>query len=1253
MSELSGGKPRRRERRRRRTGTTAITALVTSAAVALLGWVGPSYASTGPAGAKPTASATSAAPQHKVEAAPAKKPLPAATSPAASKPSAQSRSTSAPSTSGPSTSAPSTSGPSTSGPSTSAPSTSGPSTSAPSTSRAPNSATSAAKAKSLRAKAAAHALASASAKDAQATACGGPLAFDTVHACASITDGGSDTYTLTTGHADDLLTVQLTQTGQGAVTATLTGPDGTDTGCQITGWFGPAECPTGAAGTYTLVVSDAYDTSGYSLSVSSLQSSPCTTLTAAQLPFGAPALTGSLAAGGASACYAPAGGGSGDLLRVGGLPDGLRATVYDAHSTDVCYLQPGQDTCAVTGTGPYRVILRDLYAEAVTYEVNLNRVSYPAGCTTLAAAPFGDPGQAVVSGTLPVGGAECRSVTLPDGPARVSLQGGGSTNGSAAWTLYTSDGQQVCAGRDDVTCDSLPGAGTYTLLLENTSPFDAADYTAAVIPLTGTDGCAASVGTSYDLPLLHRTLTSPVQVDCQPFSGSAGDRIDLTGQLITTIVGPAGTAGCSRDTDDGSTQDGCVLTGTGPYRAISYGEYDQTGPYTMRIARLSDPAGCTPLTPQVYGTTPVSSHNPCWLLQVPAAGTYDVGGTQVYHQDGTRFCADGAESCAFPAAGTYAMVFRPDFLDDTPFVPVFVSPVQPRGCVAGASDTGFTSDPVSFDLTAAGQRDCLVLPTPSGKGLYLVAAPSATGNHPVETVYDAKGVQQCRSEYAFDVCKLTGTAPFHIAVRATVPGVYGLTVQRTGAAAGCAAWPQSSFGGSTGTPFQLTAQRQTVCLALPANGHSTAEMFDYTNTTNKVNASVRVYDAAGNEVCDTVGSSATTCRFTAGVGYTAVLVGAGTADTYHLVRRDVSSTATCAAPASLAIGGQSTDYSFTSALDSRCLRVQAPATDKLWLSVRTPDAAANSGAELLVVDSTGTIVCWQQGASCRVTGSASYVAIVLAAGYAGTPIAAHVDTWRIGTAAGWVPQCTANSLSPDGFGPRSGSLTQSSAAFCGVMQVKPGQFFDIYGTESDPVTQPALGIYSNAGWNGTGLDYPYQCAGVGTFHFECSVSGNAAATQVVLVLSPGNTRLPVRYAVQGVCRSQCSTGPKAADVTSVSPASGPADGRNKVVIHGSNLTLGTEVDLAQNADRPADDPMSTPVSVSADGTSLTVLLNTYEVPVGTYDVVLDLAGYSTGTRSPGYLPGGYTVTAPNPPSKGGGPAHITDPVWVAAHRPKA
>jgi hypothetical protein len=279
-----------------------------------------------------------------------------------------------------------------------------------------------------------------------------------------------------------------------------------------------------------------------------------------------------------------------------------------------------------------------------------------------------------------------------------------------------------------------------------------------------------------------------------------------------------------------------------------------------------------------------------------------------------------------------------------------------------------------------------------------------------------------------------------------------------------------------------------------------------------------------------------------------------------------------------------------------------------------------------------------------VSGSASYVVAVLASGYAGTPIAAYVDTWRVGTASGWVPQCTANSLSPDGFALTSGTLTESSTAFCGVMQVEPWQYFDVYGTDSDPAAAPALGLYSNANWNGTSFDYAYQCVGQsGGFDYQCSIGGNAPATQVVFILSPGDATTPVQYTMQGVCRSQCSTPPKPADVTSVAPASGPTGTDNQVVIHGSNLTLGTEVELAQDGVRASDYPMATPVSVSADGTTLTVLLSTLDVAAGTYDVVLDSVGYSVGTRSPGYLPGGYTVTAAM--YKGGGPAHITDPPW--------
>ncbi|MEU9199341.1 hypothetical protein [Streptomyces sp. NPDC048332] len=1088
----------------------------------------------------------------------------------------------------------------------------------------------------MRAKASVRAADSALPAHTEASDCGGPLTLDTVYACESITDDGSDTYTLTTSVDQDLLTIQLTQSEEAFVTGQLTGPDGAAVDCSIMGWTGPASCRTNAAGAYTLVVTDSFGTGGYTLAVSSLKASPCTAVTGADLAFGAAPLSGSIAAGGASSCYAINSGAadSGDLLRMGGLSYELQATFYDSTSTEVCVAGQYSATCRLSGTGPYRMILRDTYAQATSYNVTISRVSRPAGCTTLAAAPFGDPGEAVASGSIPVGGVQCRTVTLPDGPARVSLKGGSSTSGHTSWTLYDAQGQQACAAADDATCDSLPGAGTYTLLLENSSDFDPADYSVALAPLTGTNGCAATVGTAYDLPLLHGTLISAVQTDCRPFNGTTGDRIDLRtstdsyGEIITTIVGPSGTESCSRDTGDGPGEDGCVLIGPGPYRAITYSAYDLTGTYTTRIGRLSEPAGCTELAPQAYGSAPTASATPCWLLQVPGAGSYDVGGTQVYRQDGTRLCASGSSTCAFPAAGTYALVFRPAHLDDTTFTPVFISPMQTQGC-ATTSDTGFATGPHVVELTAPGQRDCLLLPTASGSGLYLAATPSDSGVKAETTVHDSKGVQQCESGYAFSVCKLTGTAPFHLVLTAPATGTYRLSIQRTGDTAGCAAWPQSAFGGSHGARVQLTRTRQTACLALPARGHATAEMFDFTNSTNRLNASLRVYDAAGDQVCVTSGSTATTCRFTTGVSYAAVLVGTGIADTYDLVRRDVSSTAKCAAPASLTVGGRSTGWTFRSALDSRCLRIGAKAADKLWLSVRTPAASAGSGAELLVVDGSGTIVCWQHGVACRVTGSTSYVVAVLASGYSGTPINARVDSWRMGDESGWAPQCTSNPLSPDGFTPRSGTLTETSTAYCGVMQVGPRQSFHVYGTDNgSTAATPVVNMFSGANWNGSSIDYAYQCGNTnaGDFAFSCSVSGDAPATQVVFVVSPSASTTPVEYTIQGVCSSQCASPPQTADITSLTPASGPAEAENQVVVHGAFLNLGTEVELELDGS-VVSGHSARPVSVSDDGTSLTVLLSTHGLPPGKYDVVLDRAGYEVGTRSPGYLPEGYTVTA--------------------------
>lgn len=132
-----------------------------------------------------------------------------------------------------------------------------------------------------------------------------------------------------------------------------------------------------------------------------------------------------------------------------------------------------------------------------------------------------------------------------------------------------------------------------------------------------------------------------------------------------------------------------------------------------------------------------------------------------------------------------------------------------------------------------------------------------------------------------------------------------------------------------------------------------------------------------------------------------------------------------------------------------------------------------------------------------------------------------------------------------------------------------------------------------------------------------------------MVVSAGSASTPVEYTMQGVCQQGCSSSPKAPDVSSVSPASGPA-GTQQVVLHGTDLTLGTPVQLASNGSSASPYSMSRAVSVSPDGTSLTVLLSTQDVAPGVYDVVVGGPGYTVGTRSPGYLPGAYTVTAAAP-----------------------
>ncbi|MFD9303307.1 hypothetical protein ACFWCB_11725 [Streptomyces sp. NPDC060048] len=788
-------------------------------------------------------------------------------------------------------------------------------------------------------------------------------------------------------------------------------------------------------------------------------------------------------------------------------------------------------------------------------------------------------------------------------------------------------------------------AGTYTVEVRNDSGMENA-LSVAYLPLLSTTACKAVAAADRTLgapTVFHGSLPAGSPGDCYTTDLAVNDVLrsySSSYRVLQTVYDATGKQVCSSQNRESDPLD-CKLTGTAPFRVTVQQISGAAETYDFTLARLSRPEGCAVVTAQAFGVSPdLGSTARCRTLRVTAAARHTFGPVAAAGAPyGGLFSADGTpstSSCTATgvcdlAVGDHTWAVDPGRTDASqaaaPFGMAFHSAKETRGCTA-THDNGLVAGAVTGTFGGPGQQLCLTLPTATGKGLYLLNRPPAEGTSVAVQVFDATGAEQCDSRgSSYAACKLTGTAPFRAVLSGDPAGAYQLLVHRTGEPAGCAAWPQSGFGGSWGAEASLTQAVQQVCLSLPANQHATAEMLDYANIANRVNASVQVVDPAGNTACSTAGSSTTNCVLAAGVPYTAMLVGTGWEDTYKLVRRDISPTADCTAPASTKVGGPSTPLDLTSALDARCVRVGGTAADKFWLSARTLGSRYDPSTVMKVVDAGGKTVCTQWGITCRVTGSTSYVAIVVASGYKDKPIHTNVDAWKVGTAAGWAPECAANRISVDGFPVRSGTLTESSTAYCAVVDVKTSQAFNVFGTTSaTDVEKPNVALLSAAHWDNSYLGY--QCMNnYGTFGGRCATYDSSDVGQAVLMISPNKTVTPVEFSLQGVCDSGC-TRPANQDPTSISPATGAAGTQTRAVVRGTGLTLGTKVKLVRSGSWSDPQPVMTPLSVNAAGTELNVLVDTNGLEPGTYDVLLDGIGHTDGVPSPGYLPKAYTVTAP-------------------------
>ncbi|MEU4731480.1 hypothetical protein [Streptomyces sp. NPDC023588] len=777
-------------------------------------------------------------------------------------------------------------------------------------------------------------------------------------------------------------------------------------------------------------------------------------------------------------------------------------------------------------------------------------------------------------------------------------------------------------------------AGTYSLQVVNTYPL-ANDSDLSVSYLALLSATCESVSAADSMLGAPRVIRGQVPLGstgCYALSMAANDMLRATvheGLVSTDVYDGDGNKLC---VPPNYSYFDCRLTGAAPFRVVTSGsEY----PYTVTFARLSKPEGCPVVEPQVFGTSPdLNSTVPCRLMRATESARYTFGPVataQYYAPQGHLFSSDGTSrndacwrgTCDL-TAGDYTWVNYTQVLDSPPYGMAFHSAKETRGCTA-THDNGLAAGPVKAVFAAPGQRLCLTLPTATGNGVYLLNPPPLNGLH--VAVNDAEGKQQCELDGSYGAtsvtCKLTGTAPFRAVLTGT-PGTYGLTVHRTGEHTGCAAWPRTGFDGSAGVQVPSTRH---ACLSIPADQHSTAELIDRVDTDGRQGV-VQAFDPSGTPAC-TAGVPVS-CRFIPGVAYTALLLSDGMYSV-KLARRDVSSTATCSATASTKVGGPSTPVELGAPLDARCLRISGAATDKFWLGDRMAGRYLKdvTSTWLTVLDADGKLLCQQANSlACKVTGSTSYTVVLSPHRYADQPVSSAMDIWKVGTAAGWAPECTANPVSVDGFALRGGVLSETSSAHCAVVDMKPGGSFYVSGftTNADKNTPaPALSLHNLSEWNSA--DPQYSCRQQwDQFSVYCEADREAEPAQALLMLSAGRTPTPAVYGMRGAC-GQCYV-PEIEAPASISPHASEANTQTQAVVRGTSLTLKTRMKLArEGSDQQA---LLSPLSVNADGTELTVQVDTKGLEPGAYDLLLDGVGYTTGVPSRGYLPKAYTVTAPAP-----------------------
>jgi hypothetical protein len=728
--------------------------------------------------------------------------------------------------------------------------------------------------------------------------CGGAMKFGEVYRCSSISGDRQDTFTVTTTAGNDVLYGTFTQVSNGADTdyagAMVFDADGNYL-CYFANY--PGTCQLGAAGTYTVTVSLSWGVGdvGYTFAVQSLRTpSACRTLGNAFFSFAAAGRTGELAAGSAGDCYTfnqP----TGTVLQLWAPQSTgvVQGEILDGDFQPVCPVQY-TNQCTLTSPGPYRVMMTELYAHAVTYTLRMARLSHSVGCPVLRPASFGDPGSAAGTGSLTEqGSVACHQLRTPAaGGVLVRIY----DDQQIWWTVFDDAGERVCDKYADAWSCQLPAAGGYTILTSNQN-WDPITYQIAVTALHRAAGCSPLTSLAWDQAAAQLDSTSAVQANCQQFRGAAGRRVVVysTPGVFTTLVDSAGRALCT----DYSEETGCALPAAGTYRVVSFRHAFAVGAgadnsYKVQARSLTSPSGCPLVSVGAFNAPPAGAFGPirCRIVRVTQPGIlrirmYDAANYQkyaaVYDHTGHRIC-NSSSYCEFPAAGDFTVVLdgqsTAQVIDNDYSYVTSVLPVQPAGCPA------LSQELLQGAFTDPGQSLCVQLPQPTGASLIELVP---TGQrYPFTYVVDSAGNYLCdsSSQLRQTSCKLSGSAPYSAVLsqdEGQAPAPFAARFVRVDGPPSCPVLD--------GSAAATSAEAFVVCRSIPADGHGTTETFSWHRASGSGGAAFGVFDAAGTRQCGPTAANAdgtVTCRLPAGP--LTVLLNAAAADAAYEISHQPATT---------------------------------------------------------------------------------------------------------------------------------------------------------------------------------------------------------------------------------------------------------------------------------------------------------------------------------------------------------------------------